>query len=90
MMKKMVRLNFGKSKVVKFSGAYYVNFYVEKSLFVLIDGEKYYKIKKGKLRSMGMKSFEVKKEKTDIDETIPLKTDYNWNIILPKLFFSAA
>ena len=89
-MKKMIRIPFGKRKVIKLSGTHYINSFVEKSIFVIIDGEKYYKIKKGKLRSMGMKSFEVKKEKTDIDETIPLKTDYNWNIILPKLFFSAA
>ena len=45
MMKKMVKLNFGKWKVVKFSGSYYVNFFVEKDLFVVIDGEKYFKIK---------------------------------------------
>lgn len=90
MMKKMVRLNFGKSKVVKFSGAYYVNFYVEKSLFVLIDEEKYYKIKKGKLRSLGMKNFGVKRGKTGPYGNIPLKKDYNWNIIRPELFFYAA
>lgn len=89
-MKRMTRIPFGKRKVIKLSGAHYINSFVEGSIFIIVDGEKYYKIKKGKLRIMGMKSFEVKKEKTDIDETIPLKTDYNWNIILPKLFFSAA
>jgi hypothetical protein len=64
MMKKMVKLNFGKWKVVKFSGSYYVNFFVEKDLFVVIDGEKFFKIKKGKLRSLGMKYFEKKKEES--------------------------
>lgn len=61
-MKKIVKLNFKKWKVVKFSGNYYVNFAIEGSLFVVIGGVKYYKIKKGKLRSLGMNRFEEKKE----------------------------
>lgn len=60
-MKKVVRLNFRKWKVVKISGAYYINSFVEKSSIVRIDGERYYKIKKGKLRNMGMKFPSLKK-----------------------------
>jgi len=60
-MKKVVRLNFKKWKVVKISGAYYINSFVEKSSIVRIDGERYYKIKKGKLRNMGMKFPSLKK-----------------------------
>lgn len=60
-MKKVVRLNFKKWKVVKISGAYYINSFVEKSRIVRIDGERYYKIKKGKLRNMGMKFPSLKK-----------------------------
>ena len=44
-MKKVVRLNFRKWKIVKISGAYYINSFVEKSKIVRIDGERYYKIK---------------------------------------------
>ena len=61
-MKKVVRLNFRKWKVVKISGAYYINSFVEKSNIIIIDGERYYKIKKGKLRNMGMKFPTLKKK----------------------------
>ena len=60
-MKKVVRLNFRKWKIVKISGAYYINSFVEKSSIVRIDGERYYKIKKGKLKNMGMKFPSLKK-----------------------------
>ena len=60
-MKKVVRLNFRKWKVVKISGAYYINSFVEKSNIVKIDGERYYKIKKSKLRNLGMKFPSLKK-----------------------------
>lgn len=60
-MKKVVRLNFRKWKIVKISGAYYINSFVEKSSIVRIDGERYYKIKKGKLRNLGMKFPSLKK-----------------------------
>ena len=60
-MKKVVRLNFKKWKIVKISGAYYINSFVEKSSIVRIDGESYYKIKKGKLKNMGMKFPSLKK-----------------------------
>ena len=62
MMKKIVKLNFKNWKVVKFSGSYYVNFAIENSLFVVLGGVKYYKIKKGNLRSLGMNRFEEKKQ----------------------------
>jgi hypothetical protein len=71
MMNKIVKLKFKNWQVVKFSGSYYVNFAIEDSLFVVIKGVKYYKIKKEKLRSLGMKRFEEKKEEDtfrDLDQ----------------------
>lgn len=54
-MKKIKQLNFQKWKIVKMSGAYYINTFVEKSPIILIQGSKFYKIKKDKLRKMGMR-----------------------------------
>jgi hypothetical protein len=67
-MKKVVRLNFKKWKIVKISGAYYINSFVEKSGIVRIDGERYYKIKKEKLRNLGMKFPSVKKNVLEEEE----------------------
>ncbi len=75
-MKKVVRLNFRKWKVVKMSGAYYINSFVEKSLIIKIEGERYYKIKKGKLRNMGMKFPSLNKCVLEEDERAVLELDF--------------
>ena len=67
-MKKVIRLNFRKWKIVKISGAYYINSFVEKSSIVRIDGERYYKIKKSKLRNLGMKFPSLKKNVSEEGE----------------------
>ena len=72
-MKKVVRLNFKKWKIVKISGAYYINSFVEKSSIVRIDGERYYKIKKSKLRNMGMKFPSLKKNVLEGGEQVNTK-----------------
>ena len=72
-MKKVVRLNFKKWKIVKISGAYYINSFVEKSSIVRIDGERYYKIKKSKLRNLGMKFTSVKKNVLEDGEQVNAK-----------------
>lgn len=54
-MKKIKQINFQKWKIVKMSGAYYINIFVEKSPIILIQGTKFFKIKKDKLRKMGMR-----------------------------------
>ncbi len=89
-MKRMTRIPFGKRKVIKLSGAHYINSFVEGSIFILVDGEKYYKIKKGKLKKMGMKySKSHKNVGNSIDENNNF-SEYNYNIILPHLFFKIA
>lgn len=75
-MKKVVRLNFKKWKIVKISGAYYINSFVEKSVIVRIDGERYYKIKKGKLRNMGMKFPSLNKCVLEEGEQAVLELDF--------------
>jgi hypothetical protein len=54
-MKKIKQLNFQKWKIVKMSGAYYINTFVEKSPIILIQDTKFFKIKKDKLRRLGMR-----------------------------------
>lgn len=62
-MKRLIRIPFGKRKVIVLSGTYYIDSFVERSIFILVDGEKYFKIKKGKLKKMGMKYFGENKKK---------------------------
>lgn len=76
-MKKVVRLNFKKWKIVKISGAYYINSFVEKSSIVRIDGERYYKIKKSKLRNMGVKFPSLKKNVLEEGEQVYSKLIFN-------------
>jgi len=76
-MKKVVRLNFRKWKIVKISGAYYINSFVEKSNIVRIDGERYYKIKKSKLRNLGMKFPSLKKNILEEGEHINEEMIFN-------------
>ena len=54
-MKKIKQIRFQKWKIVKMSGAYYINTFVEKSPIILIQDTKFFKIKKDKLRKMGMR-----------------------------------
>jgi hypothetical protein len=54
-MKKIKQIRFQKWKIVKMSGAYYINTFVEKSIIIVIDGTKFFKIKKDKLRRLGMR-----------------------------------
>ena len=76
-MKKVVRLNFRKWKIVKISGAYYINSFVEKSSIVRIDGESYYKIKKSKLRNLGMKFPSLKKNVLEEGEHVNEEKIFN-------------
>ena len=76
-MKKVVRLNFRKRKIVKISGAYYINSFVEKSSIVRIDGERYYKIKKSKLRNLGMKFPSLKKSVLEEGEHVNEEMIFN-------------
>jgi hypothetical protein len=54
-MKKIHQFSFRKWSIVKLSGAYYVNFFVEKSVFIVIDGVRHYKVKKAVLRRLGVR-----------------------------------
>jgi hypothetical protein len=85
-MKKVVRLNFRKWKIVKISGAYYINSFVEKSNIVKIDGERYYKIKKSKLRNLGMKFPSLKKNVLEEGERV----DSEFAFSAPEYLESAA
>ena len=53
-MKKIKRIQFKKYKILKISGRYFINMSNE-NVFVVIDGIKYYNIKRKDLRFMGMK-----------------------------------
>ena len=53
-MKKIKQIQFKKYKILKISGRYFINMSNE-NVFVVIDGIKYYNIKRKDLRFMGMK-----------------------------------
>ena len=53
-MKTIKKTQFRRLQIIKLSGAYYVNSFVEKSIFMTVEGVKYYKISKAKLRNMGV------------------------------------
>jgi hypothetical protein len=54
-MKTITKTKFQKWTVIQLSGALYVNFFVEKSIYIVLDGVRFYKIKKAVLRRMGMR-----------------------------------
>ena len=53
-MKTIKKTQFRRLQIIKLSGAYYVNSFVEKSIFITAEGVKFYKISKAKLRNMGV------------------------------------
>ena len=53
-MKTIKKIQFRRLQIIKLSGAYYVNTFVEKSVFITLGGVKFFKVKKSKLRQMGV------------------------------------
>jgi hypothetical protein len=53
-MKKIKKTQFRRLQIIKLSGAYYVNSFVEKSIFITVEGVKFFKVSKSKLRAMGV------------------------------------
>jgi hypothetical protein len=53
-MKKIKKFRFRRLEIIKLSGAHYVNSFMEKSIYIIVDGVKYFKVSKTKLRAMGV------------------------------------
>ncbi len=53
-MKKIKKFRFRRLEIIKLSGVHYVNTFVEKSIFITVEGVKFFKVSKTKLRAMGV------------------------------------
>lgn len=89
-MKLNERIKFEKKMILELNGSFYVHWFVEKSSYITIEAERYYKIKKGKIKRLSMKNFEIIKVDLIEQKFQFINTPYNWNIIIPKIFFNAA
>ena len=65
-MKGIKQITLRKYKIVKISGKYYINL-TNCNQFIIVNGEKYYEIKKPRLKKLGMK---IEKKSTKVKQEI--------------------
>jgi hypothetical protein len=73
-MKTIKKIQFRRLQIIKLSGAYYVNTFVEKSVFITLEGVKFFKVKKSKLRQLGVIFAEDRKSVKAAPSVAPVTT----------------